>query len=139
MRVIVCGGRNFTDRGSLFAALDALSSKQQAGFSAVIHGAARGADRLAGEWAEARGIPCHEFPANWEKHGRAAGFVRNMEMLKIGKPDAVIAFPGGAGTLDMIELAEKAALPIHKIGWENGDTPKKHVFFVRSKRGAMSK
>lgn len=54
-RVLVCGGRDFADRGALHLALDRLHASL--GFSVVIAGGARGADTLAAEWAGERGIP----------------------------------------------------------------------------------
>ena len=112
MRVLVCGGRDYADRGALFSALDRLASKR--GVSEVIHGGATGADSLAGEWARARGVMCSVFRADWERHGRAAGPKRNQRMLEEGKPDGVVAFPGGRGTADMIQRAKAAGLTV----WE---------------------
>jgi len=99
MRVIVSGGREFTDEDMLFAALDRFHAEQP--ISLLIHGAARGADTLAGAWAKSRSVPVAAFPADWTKHGRAAGPIRNRQMLDEGRPDAVIAFPGGTGTANM--------------------------------------
>ena len=73
----------------------------------AVHGAALGADSLAGEWARARGIKETPVPADWNRYGRAAGMWRNMQMLDM-KPDVVIAFPGGKGTQNMIDIAENA-------------------------------
>ena len=81
MRVLVCGGRDYTDRGAVFAALDELHAREP--IALLIHGAARGADSLGGEWAAARGVPVQAFPADWKKHGRAAGPKRNQQMLGI--------------------------------------------------------
>jgi hypothetical protein len=78
---------------------------------AVIEGNARGADRLAGFWARSRGIPNLKFNADWQKFGAAAGPIRNQRMIEEGKPIWVVAFPGGAGTADMIARAKRAGLP----------------------------
>ncbi len=78
----------------------------------IIEGGALGADRLARVWAESRSVPHVTYPADWKQHGKAAGRLRNRQMLRDGKPDAVIAFPGGAGTHDMITIAEAAGLPV---------------------------
>ena len=101
--VLVCGGRDYDDRGRLYNVLDRLNYLYR-GFLCVIHGAARGADTLAAEWAEASGIPTLPFPIlpeDWEAHGRLAGPIRNAPMIREGKPDVVIAFPGGPGTRNM--------------------------------------
>lgn len=112
MRVLVCGGRDYYRRSDLFMALDALHRRKT--ITLVIHGAARGADSLAGEWACLNGIDVAEYPADWNKDGKAAGPIRNARMLSEGKPDGVVAFPGGRGTADMIGQAKRAGLKV----WE---------------------
>ena len=94
----------------LFRELDALHTAR--GVTAIISGCARGADTLGIEWAEARGMEVARFPADWETHGRAAGPIRNQQMLDDGKPDLVIAFPGGRGTADMVRRARAAGVEL---------------------------
>lgn len=113
MRVLVCGGRDFDDDALLISELDLLHS--QWGFTAVIEGGARGADRMAGLWADTRMIPHRCFPADWKKHRSSAGPIRNQQMIDEGKPDMVVAFPGGKGTGDMIRRARAARLIIIQI------------------------
>jgi len=110
MRVIVCGGRNYRDRKSVFAALDRLHAER--GIDFVIQGVADGADYLAWQWADERGIPCGSYPAHWDEHGKRAGSIRNQEMIDEGKPDGVVAFPGSKGTADMVRRAEAAGLKV---------------------------
>lgn len=110
MRVLVCGGRAFTDRERLRSALDRIAS--DARIDVVIHGDAAGADRLAGEWARLSGIRELAFPADWERHGRAAGPIRNRRMLVESEPDLVVAFPGGRGTANMMRQARAAGVPV---------------------------
>ena len=55
------------------------------------------------------------YPANWKKHGRAAGPIRNKQMLEEAKPDLVIAFPGGAGTANMVKQAREAGVKVEII------------------------
>ena len=81
----------------------------------LIHGAARGADSLAGEWASTRAVPVKIFPADWQTHGRSAGHIRNAQMLREGKPDLVVAFPGGRGTADMVAKANAAGITVKLI------------------------
>ena len=108
MRIIVCGGREYKDRNTVFSALDTLLPlKDQI---TILHGAALGADKLAEEWCEAREIHCVPFAADWNKYHRPgrknpAGPIRNREMFNSGC-DLVIAFPGGTGTADMINYAK---------------------------------
>lgn len=108
MRLLVCGGRDFVDREWMFSVLDKLAP------TVVIHGAAPGADTLADEWAKARGVPREPYPAEWWKYKnrKAAGPIRNSRMLREGKPDAVLAFPGNDGTADMTRKAKRAGVPV---------------------------
>ena len=80
LRLLVCGGRNYTDQAAAFVALDNYARR---GVSMVIVGGARGADSLA---ARARGVPVCEYLTDWAKEGRAAGPLRNQRMLDDGKP-----------------------------------------------------
>lgn len=111
MRVLVCGSRHFNDMVLLTRVLDDIT------ISEVIEGEARGADTLARTWAELRGIPVRKFPADWNKHGKAAGPIRNKQMLDEGKPDLVVAFlaPDSRGTKNMIDQATKAGVPVKVI------------------------
>ena len=113
MRVLVCGGRDFADEAHLFAVLDALHAANP--ISWIIHGAARGADSLAGRWAFRRDLSRKAYPADWATHGKAAGMIRNRLMLTDGKPDLVVAFMGGKGTADMVRLARDARPPVPVI------------------------
>lgn len=110
MRVLVCGGRDFNDFEWLNEVLTWFAGEN--GVDLIIHGAARGADSLAGEWAQLANIPVKAYPADWQKHGKAAGHIRNALMISDGKPDYVIAFPGGRGTANMIEQARKAGIGV---------------------------
>lgn len=109
MKLIVCGGRDYTDRDAVFHALDEVNAKRRV--TIVIHGCQRGADRLAGQWARERGILCAEVEALWKVHGNAAGPRRNRAMLTLG-PDGVVAFPGGTGTADMVRAALEAGVKV---------------------------
>lgn len=109
-RVLVCGGRNFGDVALMDRVLKALLLERN--FTAVIHGDARGADRLADLWARENRIEVLSFPAQWRELGLAAGAIRNQRMLNEGKPDLVVAFPGGKGTDDMVKKARRAGVEV---------------------------
>lgn len=111
MRILVCGSRHFQDYDLLKEVLDAYS------ITCIIEGEARGADTLARLYGERHGIPVSRFPADWKTYGRAAGPIRNTQMLREGKPELVIAFrgPNSRGTQDMINQAEKANVPVRII------------------------
>ncbi len=115
MKVLVCGGRRFNNQASVNAVLDALP------VTTVIHGGARGADTCAANWAATHTtVGTESFPADWEKHGRSAGIIRNAQMLKEGQPDLVVAFTGGRGTADMVRRAKGAGVRV--LGVEEPDT-----------------
>lgn len=78
----------------------------------IIHGKARGADSLCGEWGKARGVPVIEVPAQWGFYRNAAGPMRNGWMLEILSPTYAIGFPGGSGTADMTERLRAAGVPL---------------------------
>lgn len=116
-RVIVCGGREFHDQNAVDAALDELWL--EATSLVVIHGGAQGADACANAWVYAKRakgflVGLMRFPAAWRKHGRSAGPIRNREMLVQGRPTLVLAFPGGAGTANMVALAEEHGVTVRR-------------------------
>lgn len=110
MRILVCGGRNFSNRDLVFRELNRL--RKTAVIDAVIEGNASGIDRIAGYWARKHRIKNIKFPADWKTYGRSAGPRRNEKMLLEGKPDLVVAFPGGKGTVDMVRRAQSANVPV---------------------------
>lgn len=114
MRLLVCGGRDFNNRQAVFSVLYDFEETSE-GVSCIIHGGAKGADAWAAEWAQTNGIDVQEFPADWEKYARSAGPTRNAVMLKEGQPDAVLAFPGGRGTADMIGQARAAGVDVYVV------------------------
>lgn len=116
MRVLICGSRDFTDSALMLRELSALQ-----GVEVVIEGDSPGADSLAREAARQLGIPVLPFPADWNRHGRAAGPLRNQRMLKEGRPDQVLAFTedlnSSRGTADMVARARRAGLPVRLISY----------------------
>lgn len=111
---LVCGGRDFADRETFDSAMSDLMSTRGMPL-VVVHGGARGADRMAGEWAKHHALRCYVEEADWNQHGKAAGVIRNQAMLDKHKPDLVVAFPGGRGTADMILRAKGAGVPVAEI------------------------
>lgn len=113
MRVLVTGGRNYQDWKRVFDELEKLAP------SSIVHGAATGADTLAGTYAKLNEIPVREYPAKWYRNGvfdRSAGPRRNVWMLKDSKPDMVLAFPGGDGTANMVALAKACGVKVVEVG-----------------------
>lgn len=116
LTVLVCGGRDYTDRNKVFEVLDRLHIGMR--IDTIVHGAASGADYFANLWARRRGVSQQRFPVNkedWRRLGNAAGPIRNGVMLKVSRPDMVVAFPGGRGTLDMVTKAKAAKVPVMEV------------------------
>ena len=113
MRILVCGSRHY---GSSYEERehirDVLDEYMDADVT-IIQGEARGVDTQAKIWAGMNNKPCLNFPAGWKEYGRAAGPIRNKQMLQEGKPDLVIAFlaPNSRGTANMVQQATKAGIP----------------------------
>jgi hypothetical protein len=109
-RLLACGGRDYDDVAFLFRTLDDLHREHQ--FRDFMQGGARGADALAKDWAKTHpDIERWEFKADWQRHGPAAGPIRNQRMLHWG-PDVVVAFAGGKGTADMVRRARAAGVEV---------------------------
>jgi hypothetical protein len=113
MRVLVTGGRKYADRERVYSALDAVHAKH--GVTLLIEGGARGADRLARDWARLRRVPYETCDADWNRYGNVAGLLRNSQMLADWKPEAVVAFKGNNGTADMVAKAEAAGVPVWRV------------------------
>lgn len=113
MRVLVCGSRDYRSAETVFDTMEALHREHR--FTEVIEGEATGADTLGRQWAEYRRLPVRKFPADWKKYGKAAGPIRNKQMLDEGKPDLVVAFPlngleNSKGTKNMVKQARAAGI-----------------------------
>lgn len=111
MRVLVCGGRDYKNRDRVDQVLNYLPKKDLV----IIQGDAPGADYLAKEWARENSVECLSFPADWQQYGKRAGYIRNTQMLEEGKPDLIIAFPGGKGTDMMVMLSESAGVLTKRV------------------------
>lgn len=112
-RVLICGGRDYADKDRVFDVLD--TYHDTAGVSLIIEGGAKGADNFGAWWADKRGVARERYEADWENQGSFAGPARNKRMLEEGKPDLVIAFPGGRGTADMVRKARKVGVEVVEI------------------------
>lgn len=118
-RVIIAGGRDFNDYQLLSATMDNLL-RNIAEEIVVVCGQARGADTLGEQYAKERGYKVDYYPAQWEKYGRSAGYLRNEQMAQ--NADALAAFWDGRsrGTKHMIDLAKRYGLKVRikKYGME---------------------
>lgn len=108
MKVIIAGSRTITSYDTVEDAV------KQSGFGVteVVSGCARGVDRLGERYAHQRGIKIRKFPANWDLHGKFAGFVRNREMAAYA--NALVALWDGQsrGTEHMIKIAKDCQLKV---------------------------
>lgn len=108
MRTIIAGSRTITAYSEV---LDALNLARHEGIyvTTVISGTARGVDQLGERYAREANLPLEKYPADWEKHGKSAGYKRNEQMASIA--DALIAVTNGSpGTRHMIEIAKRKGL-----------------------------
>lgn len=142
MRILVCGGRDYARVDKYYGCphddqnykdalkeyehvqlvLSALARKHSKHYDehdnwlpfdiVIIEGDAKGADRAASDWAVCNYSKHEVYPADWQRHGKAAGPIRNRQMLNEGKPDLVVAFPGGAGTAHMVSIAKVAGVEV---------------------------
>jgi hypothetical protein len=113
MRVLVCGGRDYRDWQKVRTTLTDLDTEHP--ITHIIQGGATGADALASQWANSYEVLQTQFSAKWNQYGKRAGYLRNQEMLVKGKPDLVVAFPGGKGTAMMVQLAKDAGVPVLEV------------------------
>ena len=117
MRVLVCGGRDFWDDDWFYEVLNEINDTYNFHnkISLIIEGGAAGADAMAKGFAKVNDIPYETYEADWNTYGKSAGPIRNKQMLEEGKPDLVIAFPGGKGTANMVKLAREANIEVREI------------------------
>ena len=110
-RLIVCGSRKFKNYKMLERHLDAFDALSR--FTAIVHGNAEGADKMAGKYAVKSGLTEVKMKADWDKHGNSAGAIRNREMATAGA-EAVVAFWdfSSSGTKDMIKVARQFKIPV---------------------------
>ena len=122
MKILVCGGRKYgyklensrwiKDTDVWNKGIDLIKTYNP---TTIISGKAKGGDELGEDAAKVLGITIEGYPADWDKHGKAAGHIRNQQMLDEGKPDLVIAFSGGKGTENMISRSKKAGVEVVEV------------------------
>jgi hypothetical protein len=115
MRLLVCGARTWWNDQYLWNVLRGFNLPGEE--LTIIEGEAVGADQCARHWGEVNKRPVLKFPADWNKYGKAAGPIRNKQMLDEGKPDMVLAFVDkplaeSRGTSNMVNQSVKAGLPV---------------------------
>ena len=108
MKTIIAGSRNITDYNIVVEAVYA----SKFDITGIVSGRARGVDQLGEQYAKEHNLKIHEFPADWDKFGKSAGYIRNKEMAKYA--DVLIAIWDGKskGTKHMIDLGHKHLLEV---------------------------
>ena len=123
MKILVCGSRSWHNVAKVRLALARFfkpcceDCNENVADVTVIDGGAHGADELGHMVAVENGFLTKRFPADWNRYGKRAGYIRNQQMLTEGHPDLVLAFWDGRsrGTRHMIELARKAGVAVEII------------------------
>ena len=115
MKVIIAGGRDFSDYELLKKKCDSILSNKKLSDITIVSGCARGADDMGETYALEKGYMIELFCAEWETYGKKAGMIRNTQMAEVA--DALIAFWDGKshGTKHMIEIATKKGLLVRVI------------------------
>lgn len=115
-RLLVCGSRGITDKDWIFSQIESYWYEHLACYSdlIMIEGAARGVDLIAKAYAVENNWKVEEYPADWEKHGRGAGYIRNDIMVKAADEVLILWDGESRGTKNDIDLCKKYNKP-HKI------------------------
>ena len=115
MKVIIAGSRGFSDFQLLYAKCEEILANVDE--VEIVSGTARGADKLGEHYASLKGHSVRQFTPDWDKQGKAAGYIRNKEMADYA--DCLIAFWDGEskGTKHMIDLATEKGLSVHVINY----------------------
>ena len=110
MKLIVAGSRDFTDYQFAKQYLDAIHAKY--GINSVLCGMARGADMIGYKWAKENHIEIKEFPADWDRIGKRAGYIRNEQMAEVGTHLLALHMNNSKGTQHMINIAKERCLKV---------------------------
>jgi len=114
-KIIVAGTRTFNDYELLEANLINILKGKRPSEVTIVSGGARGADSLGEKFARKYNCWLKIFPAEWDRYGKSAGYIRNADMAKFA--DACIVFWDGVskGTKHMIDLADKHNLNLYVV------------------------
>ena len=107
--VAIAGGKDVADPAAVIRMLDKTRAKH--GDMVLVHGGGPGVEKIAASWAERNGIDQVVCKPDWDRHGRAAPFRRNDELLNL-LPKGVIAFPGSGITENLVDKARQLGIPV---------------------------
>ncbi|MCY4238456.1 MAG: DUF2493 domain-containing protein [Rhodospirillaceae bacterium] len=105
----IAGGKDVADPAAVIARLD--KAREKYADMVLVHGGGPGVEKIAARWAETNGIDQVVCKPDWERHGRAAPFRRNDELLNL-LPKGVIAFPGSGITDNLVDKAKSLGIPV---------------------------
>lgn len=110
MKVIIAGSRDIEDKELVIKEFCKLPVEA----TEIVSGGAKGVDAI-GEWiGETIVVPVVRFEADWKKHGRAAGPIRNQQMAEYADA-AIVIHNGSRGSLNMIETMKKLNKPVYEV------------------------
>ncbi len=107
--VAIAGGKHVDDPAAVIAKLDQTRAKYAD--IVLVHGGGPGVEKIAARWAEQNGVDQVVCKPDWDRHGRAAPFRRNEELLNL-LPKGVIAFPGSGITENLVDRARQLGIPV---------------------------
>ena len=107
--VAIAGGKDVADPAAVIARLDQARAKYSD--IVIVHGGGPGVEKIAARWAERNGVHQVVCKPDWDRHGRAAPFRRNEELLNL-LPKGVIAFPGSGITENLVDRARQLGIPV---------------------------
>ncbi len=110
--VAIAGGKDVADPGAVIRMLDRTRAKHAD--MVLVHGGGPGVEKIAASWAERNGVHQVVCKPDWDRHGRAAPFRRNDELLNL-LPKGVIAFPGGGITENLVDKARSLGIPVCRV------------------------
>ena len=110
--IAIAGGKDIADPGAVIARLD--KAREKYADMVLVHGGGPGVERVAAQWAERNGVHQVVCKPDWDRHGRAAPFRRNDELLNL-LPKGVIAFPGSGITENLVDKARQLGIPVQRV------------------------
>lgn len=109
--IAIAGGKQVSDADAIFRRLEKAKAKYSD--MVLVHGGAPGVEKLAASWADRNGVHQIVCKPDWDRHGKAAPFRRNDELLNL-LPRGVIAFPGSGITGNLVDKAVKLGIPVQR-------------------------
>ena len=110
--VAIAGGRDVADPAAVIERLEMVRAKYED--MVLVHGGGPGVERIAAQWADRNGVHQIVCKPDWDRHGRAAPFRRNDELLNL-LPKGVIAFPGNGITENLVDKARQLGIPVDRV------------------------